>query len=99
MIPAAAITPIIFPHRHIGISVYDLVKDLAEIKTALQRGFLDNVYLANNGRHGIDQSKVNLDDMLTSRPGGVVRSEGPPSQSIFPLVHQANFAPVLQALE
>lgn len=99
LIPVAALTPTIMPHRHVGFSITDAVKDLQIIKSTLQRGFLDNVYLANNGRYAIDADKVNLDDMLTSRPGGVVRVQGDPSGAILPLVHQANFAPVLQAME
>ena len=98
-IPAAALTPIIMPHRHIGISVADCIVDLQLIKSTLLRGFLDNLYLANNGRYGIDAEKVNLDDMLTSRPGGVVRTQGNPTAAIMPLTHQSNFAPVLQGLE
>ncbi len=98
-IPAASLTPIIMPHRHIGISVADCIVDLQLIKSTLLRGFLDNLYLANNGRYGIDADKVNLDDMLTSRPGGVVRTQGNPSAAIMPLTHQSNFAPVLQGLE
>lgn len=99
MIPVAALTPTIMPHRHTGRSVTDAVKDLQIIKSTLQRGFLDNVYLANNGRYAINEDQVNLDDMLTSRPGGVVRVKGEPGGAILPLVHQANFAPVLQAME
>lgn len=98
-IPAASLTPIIMPHRHVGISVADCIVDLQLIKSTLLRGFLDNLYLANNGRYGIDAEKVNLDDMLTSRPGGVVRTQGNPGAAIMPLTHQSNFAPVLQGLE
>ncbi len=98
-IPVACLSPYLMPHRHIGISVAEKVMEIQEIKSALQRGFLDNVYLGINGRHAIDSSKVNLDDMLTSRPGGVVRTEGPPGQSIMPLVHQSNFQPILAGVE
>jgi hypothetical protein len=45
------------------------------------------MYLANNGRYGVDEKKVNLDDMLTSRPGGLVRTEGAPANSIMPFAH------------
>jgi hypothetical protein len=82
-----ALCPCPLPHQHTGLSLADAVKDLQLIKTALLRGGLDNQYLANNGRHAIDENLVNLDDMLTSRPGGVVRVKGPPSQAIFPLTH------------
>jgi len=44
------------------------------------------VNLANNGRYAISD-RVNLDDMLTSRPGGIVRVEGEPMSAIMPLSH------------
>lgn len=99
MIPIACITPRIMPHRHIGISDADSSMDVQDIKTALQRGLLDNLYFAVNGRHGVDKDRVNLDDMLTSRPAGIVRTDGPPQQSIMPLVHEANFQPVLASIQ
>lgn len=99
LIPIAAITPRIMPHRHIGISVADAVLDIQLIKSTLQRGFLDNVYFSINGRHGVDKSKVNLDDMMTSRPGGIVRVDGAPQTAIMPLVHRADFGAVLQGIQ
>jgi hypothetical protein len=60
--------------------------DVQDIKTALVRSQLDNQYLANNGRTAISD-KVNLEDLLTSRPGGVVRVQGLPGQEIMPLQH------------
>lgn len=86
VIPFACITPMIMPHRHIGRSYSDLTMDIQLIKSTLLRGQLDNMYLANNGRYAIS-SRVNLDDMLTSRPGGIVRVEGEPSTAIMPLSH------------
>jgi hypothetical protein len=86
-VQVASIVPTPLPHRHPGLSVRDMVSDLQQIKTALWRGALDNIYLANNGRYGISD-KVNVDDMLTSRPGGLVRvSGGFPGQEIFPIIH------------
>ena len=86
IIPFACITPMIMPHRHIGRSYSDLTMDIQLIKSTLLRGQLDNMYLANNGRYAIS-SRVNLDDMLTSRPGGIVRVEGEPGTAIMPLSH------------
>lgn len=86
VIPFACITPMIMPHRHIGRSYADLTMDIQLIKSTLLRGQLDNMYLANNGRYAIS-SRVNLDDMLTSRPGGIVRVEGEPGSAIMPLSH------------
>jgi hypothetical protein len=76
----------IMPHRHIGRSYADLTMDIQLIKSTLIRGQLDNMYLANNGRYAISD-RVNLDDMLTSRPGGIVRVEGDPGSGIMPLSH------------
>jgi hypothetical protein len=95
----ACLTPIVMPHRHIGLSYYDLIQDLARIKTILMRNFLDNLYLQNNGRNAIDKNNVNLEDMLVSRPGGLVRTDGPPGQSIMPIVTPDMSGPVLQGLE
>jgi len=88
-IPFACITPMLMPHRHIGRSYADLTSDIQMIKSTLIRGQLDNMYLANNGRYAISD-RVNLDDMLTSRPGGIVRVNGEPGSSIMPL-QQAPF--------
>jgi hypothetical protein len=71
-IPVACIVPFINTHRHIGLSVCDLVFDCQRISTALLRGGLDSLNLSINPRHAVS-SEVNLDDMLVSRPGGLVR--------------------------
>lgn len=85
-IPVASIVPTPLPHRHIGLSIRDAVTDLQRINTVLWRQVLNNMYLANNGRYGVSD-KVNLDDMLVSRAGGLVRVNGVPSQEIFPFQH------------
>lgn len=99
LIPFAAITPIMWPHRHIGVSYYDLVKQIQQIATAITRQYLDNLYLSNNGRYAIDVNKVNVDDMLISRPGGIVRIDGDPGSGIFPLTHPQTGEAVLRGLD
>ncbi len=84
IIPFVCITPMIMPHRHIGMSYSDLTKDIQIIKSTLLRGQLDAMYLANSPRWAVSD-RVNLDDMLTSRPGGVVRVQGEPGSALFPL--------------
>lgn len=79
-IPFAAMTPIIVTHRFFGRSIADLVMDIQRIKTALIRALLDNAYLANNPRVEMAESHVSdttLDDLLVSRPGGVIRTKMP----------------------
>jgi hypothetical protein len=99
-VPVAAIVPTPMPHRHPGLSVRDAIEDLQLIKTAIWRSTLDNFYLANNGRTAISD-KVNLDDMLTSRPGGVVRvgQGGIPGNEIFPFQQPFVAAQALTVLD
>ena len=90
-IPVCAWTPTILPHRHIGRSLAEQTEDIQLIKTTLLRQALDNMYLSNNGRWAISD-QVNLDDMLVSRPGGVVRLHDgarPGEGHIMPLVPPA----------
>jgi hypothetical protein len=71
-IPVACVTPIPNNHRHIGTSEADVTADIQRMKTATLRQGFDSLYLANNPRHAVS-NQVNLDDMLVSRPGGLVR--------------------------
>jgi hypothetical protein len=75
--PFISITPIPMPHKFFGLSVADLALEGQKINTALLRGVLDNTYLQINGRYFAVDGQVNLDDLLASRPGGVVRIKQP----------------------
>lgn len=86
LIPVSCLTPIPVPHRHIGRSYADLIMELQLQKSTMLRQIFDNMYLANNARTAIDANNVNLDDLLTTTPGGVVRTNGSPSNSIMPLI-------------
>jgi hypothetical protein len=80
MIPFAAMTPVIITHRFFGRSIADLIVDIQRIKTALLRGMLDNLYLHNNPRVEVSEAhagETTLDDLLVSRPGGIVRTRQP----------------------
>ncbi len=72
-IPFADICPLPMPHKFYGFSIADIVMDLQLIKSTLWRNILDNIYHLNNGRFECLDGKVNMDDMLTNRPAGVVR--------------------------
>jgi hypothetical protein len=84
-IPFAAICPVIMPYRFYGLSIADLVADIQKLKSVIWRQMLDSLYLANNPRIGVMESMVNLDDLLVSRPGGVVRFKTNPSMAWAPL--------------
>jgi hypothetical protein len=87
-IPFISITPIIMPHRFYGRSVSELVEDIQLIKSTVMRQMLDNMYLTNNNRIAVQDGQVAMDDLLTNRPGGIVRTKQPPQNVIMPLQAQ-----------
>jgi hypothetical protein len=72
-----SITPVPMPHKFFGLSVADLAMEAQKTKTNMLRAQLDNLYLEVNGRYFAVDGQVNLDDLLTSRPGSVVRMKQP----------------------
>ena len=72
-IPFASICPIPMPHKFFGQSLADRAMDIQLIKSTITRQILDNLYLTNMPRVTALDGQVNLDDLLTSAPGGVVR--------------------------
>ena len=76
-IPFSSICPIPIPHKFYGLSVAETVEDIQLVRSTLTRNLLDNMYLANNGRFQVVEGQVNIDDLLTSRPGGIVRTRSP----------------------
>lgn len=81
--PFVALGAIPMPHQFYGICPADLALETQKIKTSLKRANLDDMYLRVNGRSYAVNGEVNLDDLLNSRPGGVVRVKSP--QSVGPL--------------
>lgn len=100
-IPVVSMTMQPLAHRHIGLGLVETALDLQDIRTAIKRGGLDNLYLANNGRHAVSEH-VNLADLLDSRPGGIVRVKDghlPGEGHIVPLAHPLAFDSIIQTLE
>lgn len=97
--PVAAITPGRMPHEHVGQSVDDWVSDLQRIHTVLMRGFLDSTYMAMNPQTYVDVNKVNIDDLLVNRVGGIRRVNGDPSTAVQERVMPNTAAATLQAME
>jgi hypothetical protein len=82
-IPFYSICPIPIPHKFFGNSLADRAMDIQLQKSTITRQMLDNLYLTNNARMGVVEGQVNLDDMLSVTPGGVVRIKNP--NAIVPL--------------
>jgi hypothetical protein len=87
-IPFISMTPVIMPHRFHGRSIAELVEDIQLIKSTVMRQMLDNMYLTNNNRVAIQDGQVAMDDLLTNRPGGIVRTKQPPQNVMMPITAQ-----------
>lgn len=77
-VPIATSSPILNTHRWDGMSEIDVVADLQELHTELLRQTLNNLYLTNNPRTKVLTDAnwsplANIDDLLDSRAGGVIR--------------------------
>lgn len=70
-------SPILLPHRIIGMALSDPIIPIQDQKTSLMRQYLDSLYLANNPATFAVAGKVNLDDLLSTRIGKIVRMDGP----------------------
>ena len=99
-VPFHSICPIPIPHKFFGNSLADRTVDLQLIKTTITRQMLDNLYLTNNARVVAVEGQVNLDDLLTSTAGGVIRAK---SQGAVTQLNVQNVAsqafPMLQYLD
>jgi hypothetical protein len=87
-VPFISMTPVIMPHRFHGRSIAELVEDIQLIKSTVMRQMLDNMYLTNNNRVAIQDGQVSMDDLLTNRPGGIVRTKQPPQNVMMPIPAQ-----------
>jgi hypothetical protein len=74
-IPFISSTCILMSHKLFGLSIYDRLREIQQQKTALWRSILDNMYLQNNQRTVVVENQVNIDDVLISRPGGIIRAK------------------------
>ncbi len=98
--PFCVIVPIPIPHRAIGTCPAEQVADLQYLKSTLMRQALNNVYQTNYMRTVVNE-RVDLDDLLTPRAGGIIRinDEGPIGDALQPLVVQPIAEPILRMME
>ena len=83
-IPFSTICPLPIPHKFHGMSIADTVQDIQLIKSTIMRNLLDNMYLTNNARYAVLAGQVELDDLLSSKPGGIVRMRAPGAVTALP---------------
>jgi len=99
-IPVACIVPNPMPHRHPGLSTADVTEDIQMTKTAILRQGLDNLYQTNNSRTFVSD-RINLDDLMVNRPGGIVRGKAGAEygRDISPMQVPFVFPQAIQGLE
>jgi len=91
-IPFSTICPLPIPHKFHGMSIADTVQDIQLIKSTIVRNLLDNMYLTNNSRYAVLAGQVELDDLLSSKPGGIVRMRAPGAVTALPTPQIQPFA-------
>ena len=77
-VPVATFSPVLNTHQWDGQSLAEIVSDIQKLHTELIRQSLDNLKLTNNPRKNVltdanGSPLANLDDLLDSRIGGIVR--------------------------
>ncbi|MGL5014395.1 MAG: portal protein [Bacteroidales bacterium] len=70
--PFETATPFPVPGTIWGESVYDITKDIQDLKTTLIRGVIDNTMNANFRRYMAVEKQYDRKSLLDNRPGGVV---------------------------
>ena len=95
--PFHSICPFPIPHKFFGESLADRTMDLQLIQSTITRQMLDNLYLTNNYRVGAVEGQVNLDDLLTSTAGGVIRIKNP--NALVPMTVQSSAGQSFPMLE
>ena len=96
-VPFYSLCPFPIPHTFYGQSMADRTMELQFIKSTITRQMLDNLYLTNNSRVGAVEGQVNLDDLLNSTAGGIIRMKNP--NAIVPMQVQSSAGQSFPMLE
>lgn len=75
-VPFVAMSATPMPHQFLGLSVFERLKQVQDIKTAVLRSTLDSFYQSVNRIKVVQEGQVNIDDLLINRPGGIIRAKG-----------------------
>lgn len=90
--------PAPLPHVFFGTCPVSQAIEPQRLRTRLLRAVEDNVYLSVNGRMGVvGGDETTIDDLLDSRPGGVVRLRS--EKDLVPIIQPDLSAAAWQAVE
>ena len=89
------------PHLAFGISTAEQAQGIQTLQTQLVRSLVDNVNFGANAQMLVDETKVNMADLLDSRPGGIVRTKDMTAVSVLPTASGdvASVTTVMQVLD
>jgi hypothetical protein len=88
------------PHTFFGMSIADVTMDIQLIKSNILRNTLDSLAQSIHPRTGVVEGQVNLEDVMNTEVGGVIRMRAPGMVQPFtmPFVGQQAF-PMLQYMD
>lgn len=81
-IPVACLNPIEIPYAFYGISMADATKGATEVKTAITRGIIENVYLTNYSRILADPNTVDFRALQSPEPHQIIPTNGNPLSAV-----------------
>ena len=83
-----------------AMSIFDITRDLQEIKSEILRNTLDSLAQSIHPRTGVVEGQVNIDDVLNNETGAIIRMRAPGMVQPFttPFVGQAAF-PMLDYMD
>lgn len=94
--PGVVWCPFPMQHRIVGQSLADKCMDIQRVSSVLLRQALDNLYQSNSPRWTVSEGSIGdttIDDLLTTRVGGLIRHVGamPPVPVSLPFSAQSAF--------
>lgn len=100
VVPFASFCPDPEPHDYFGMSIADIVMDIQRIKSVVMRNTLDSLAMAIHPRVAITEGQVNIDDVLNTETGAIIRQRSPGQVQplTMPFVGQQAF-PVLTYMD
>lgn len=81
-VPIANLNPIEIPYAFYGISMADATKSATEVKTAITRGIVENIYLTNYSRILADPNTVDFRALQSPEPHQIIPTNGNPLSAV-----------------
>ena len=88
------------PHTFFGLSIADVTEDLQRVKSSILRASLDSLALSIHPRMAFTEGQVNVDDLLSTEIGSLIRMRNPGAVQPFnmPYVGKEAF-PMLEYMD